>query len=215
MKWLMARLATRWLTKRLLLRQKRSLFCWVLAVAPGWLMFALPAHCRAAASGAALGVSATVGPWLAVDGQGAAGSELVMGSALPGDGIPFQITVRSNAPWRWSARVESAAGLPTLLRCVYAYRAIQAFGGAPGGPGQADFGVTDRGIPGPPLPRGEMVLEGRILAPPGTTLPAPGNVTLVWTVTQVDVNVGQPLTRTMTTRLHGGGASTAVVPPAR
>src|SRR5438034_3363862 len=128
MRRVMARPAARRLTQGLRPRQKRSLFCWIVAGAVGWLILALPPRCRAAGSGAALGVSATVGPWLTVDGQGAAGSELSMSGAMPTDGIPFQIMVRSNAPWRWSVRIASAAGIPTPLRCVYDYRAVQVFG---------------------------------------------------------------------------------------
>src|SRR5205085_12203473 len=128
----MARPAKRLLTGTVCLWQKQWHFGRALAGALAGLMLGLTPRCLAATSGATVGVSATVGPQLAVDGQGAAGSGLVTSATMPSDGIPFQIRVRSNTPWRWSARVQSASGVAVPLSCSYAYRSAAAFDGAPG-----------------------------------------------------------------------------------
>src|SRR5207249_12152502 len=118
--------------------------------------------------------------------------------------LPFAIRVRSNAPWRWCVRVENPVGLSVPLQCIYDYRAIQTFGATPGGPGRMDLGPLARDVPGAPQPRGEVVLEGRVLVPAGRIPQAPWKVTLVWLVAQESTNTGQPLTRTITGSLSNG-----------
>jgi hypothetical protein len=194
------------------------------------LLLALPSHARAATAGATVGVSVTIDPQLMVEG-GLAGADVGHGRAptasgaqvigggvdtsttLATAGVPFAIRVRSNAPWRCSARVENSEGLLVPLQCVCNYRAVQTFGGTPAGPTRVELGPVGRDVAGAPQPRGEVVIEGRVLAPGGRTPRVPWKVTLVWLITQESTNPAQPLNRTIRASLGDRGA-VATVPSA-
>lgn len=164
---------------------------------------------RAETAGGTLQIRVSIGPRLALEGTGAAAESLDAGPTAAADGIPFQVRVRTNVPWRWSVRAESASGLAAPLQCAYTCRGIQTFGGAATGSGSVEVGPSARNLPVTPLPRGETMLEGRILLPPGTDPASAWNATLVWSVVQEPVSVGAPLTRTITSRLRGGEPAAA------
>jgi hypothetical protein len=210
----MIRRMTLW--KSVLHRQRtRGALLSLLAIALAGPVATLPPPARAATAGAGLNVSVAIAPSLVVEGEGVAGSETETVSALSTDGAPFRIRVRSNAPWRWSVRMENATGVPPPpLRCNYAYRGVQTFGGMPGGLGRLELGSVGGPAPTAPLPRGEVVLEGRVLPPPAADPLVAWQATLVWTISLESGTDPRPLTRTITTRLRGGPASDAA-PPSR